>query len=86
MLNEKILLLPVISILLFCAPVFADFAKGLDAVQKGDFVTALKEWKPLAEQGNSTVHHNLGWMYSNGHGVTQNYKTAVKYYTLHPSG
>jgi TPR repeat protein len=79
---KKILLLPVIYILLFCAPAFADFAKGLNAAQKGDFVTALKEWKPLAEQGNSAAQHNLGWMYDNGHGVIQNYKTAIKYYTL----
>ena len=29
-----------------------DFNKGLEAAQAGDFATALKEWKPLAEQGN----------------------------------
>jgi hypothetical protein len=52
---KKILLLPAISIIFFCAPVFADFAKGWDAVQKGDFVTALKEWKPLAKQGDFNV-------------------------------
>jgi hypothetical protein len=40
---KKILLPPVISTLLFCAPAFADYAKGLDAAQKGDFVTALKD-------------------------------------------
>ena len=28
-----------------------DFNKGLKAAQSGDFATALKEWKPLAEQG-----------------------------------
>ena len=30
----------------------ADFQKGLDAVQRGDYTTALREWKPLAEHGN----------------------------------
>ena len=28
-----------------------DFDKGLAAAQSGDFATALKEWRPLAEQG-----------------------------------
>ena len=29
----------------------ADFNKGLAAAQSGDFATALREWRPLAEQG-----------------------------------
>jgi TPR repeat protein len=76
----KILLL---SILLFCTqPALADFAKGFDAAQKGDYATALKEWKPLAEQGDADAQWNLGLMYRYGLGVTQDYKTEVKYYTL----
>ena len=31
----------------------ADFQKGLTAAQSGDFATALREWTPLAEQGNA---------------------------------
>ena len=31
----------------------ADFQKGLTAAQSGDFATALREWKPLAEQGDA---------------------------------
>jgi hypothetical protein len=29
----------------------ADFQKGLTAAQSGNYATALREWKPLAEQG-----------------------------------
>ena len=29
----------------------ADFQKGVAAYQSGDYTTALREWKPLAEQG-----------------------------------
>ena len=47
----------------------ADLQKGLDAAQKGDFATALKEWKPLAEQGNARAQNNLGLMYVKGQGV-----------------
>tara|TARA_B100001250_G_C19513946_1_gene662965 strand:- start:387 stop:563 length:177 start_codon:yes stop_codon:yes gene_type:complete len=31
----------------------ADFQKGLDASERGDYATALREWKPLAVQGNA---------------------------------
>jgi len=49
----------------------ADFQKGLAAAQKGDFVTALREWEPLAEQGDADAQFNLGIMYANGQGVIQ---------------
>ena len=56
----------------------ADFQKGLSAAQTGDFVTALREWKPLAEQGDAYAQYNLGLMYFNGLGVPQDEKTALK--------
>ena len=60
----------------------ADFNKGLTAAQSGDFATALKEWKPLAEGGNAVAQFNLGLMYENGWGVSQDYKEAVRLYRL----
>ena len=57
-----------------------DFNKGLKAAQSGDFATALKEWKPLAEQGDAVAQSNLGVMYEKGKGVTQDYAEAVKWY------
>ena len=60
----------------------ADFAKGSAAYESGDYATALKEWTPLAEQGDADAQFNLGVMYNNGKGVIQDYKTAVKWYTL----
>ena len=59
-----------------------NFQKGFDAYEKGDYATALKEWTPLAEQGDAVVQHNLGAMYNIGQGVPRDYKTAVKWYTL----
>ena len=59
-----------------------DFDKGLAAAQKGDFATALREWTPLAEQGNADAQYNLGLMYKKGEGVTQDYKIALKWYKL----
>ena len=77
---NRLLLLPVLLLTLLVGnPAFsADFQKGLDAAQKGDFATALKEWKPLAEQGNAPAQFNLGLIYAKGQGVTRNYKTALK--------
>ena len=46
-----------------------DFDKGLEAAQSGDFATALKEWKPLALQGDARAQGNIGVMYENGDGV-----------------
>jgi len=60
----------------------ADFQKGVDAYQRGDYETALREWEPLAKQGNPSAQSNLGLMYENGQGVLQDYKTAVKWYKL----
>ena len=66
--------------LLFANPAFsADFQKGLDAAQRGDYAAALKEWRPLAQQGGATAQFNLGTMYDKGRGVSQDYKEAMKW-------
>ena len=57
-----------------------DFEKGLEAYLKGDYTTTLSEFRPLAEQGNASAQYNLGMMYANGQGVTQDYAEAVNWY------
>jgi len=37
----------------------ADLQKGLTAYQNGDYATALREWTPLAEQGDADAQFNL---------------------------
>jgi len=37
-----------------------DFDAGLRAAQAGDYETALKEWRPLAEQGDADSQWRLG--------------------------
>jgi TPR repeat protein len=71
----------VILVSLLAGPLVAqDFSKGLEAAQRGDFVTALREWKPLAEQGYANAQYNLGVMYDTGRGAAQDYTKAVKWY------
>ena len=59
-----------------------DFQKGVAAYHAGDYVTALQEWRPLAEQGNADAQYNLALMYNNGWGVLQDYAEAAKWYRL----
>jgi hypothetical protein len=35
---------------------------GLSAANRGDIATALREWRPHAEQGDTNAQHNLGVM------------------------
>ncbi len=58
-----------------------DFDKGWAAYNNGDYVTALKEWTPLAEQGDAYAQNNLGNMYADGRGVLQDDQTAVEWVT-----
>ena len=70
---NRLLILPVLLLtLLVGTPASsADFQKGLTAAQSGDFATALREWTPLAKQGNASAQGNLGAMYGMGTGVIQ---------------
>lgn len=40
--------------------------RGFDAVRRGDFTTALEEWRPIAEQGDAKVQFNVGLLYTRG--------------------
>jgi TPR repeat protein len=81
---NRLLILPVLLLTLLVGnPAFsADYQKGLTAYESGDFATALREWTPLAEQGDSNSQTFLGMMYDKGKGVPQDYKTAVKCWKL----
>ncbi|MDC3347103.1 hypothetical protein OAW32_00745 [bacterium] len=42
----------------------ADFQKGVTAAQSGDYATTLREWEPLAEQGNASMQNLVGTMHN----------------------
>ena len=69
-----------VGLLLVPALGWADFQAGLDAVNRGDYDTALAEFRPVAEQGDAKAQFHLGLMYANGEGVPQDYQEAVKWY------
>jgi len=51
----------------------------LAAHQRGDYATALKSFRPLAEQGVAEAQFGLGFMYGEGLGVSQDYAEAMKW-------
>jgi TPR repeat protein len=53
---------------------------GETAVQAGNFATALRVFRELADEGNASAQHWLGFMYYYGAGVPQNYTIAAKWY------
>ena len=52
---------------------------GVAAQNGGDYATALRLLRPLAEQGNAIAQFNLGAMYELAQGVPQDYAEAAKW-------
>lgn len=82
----KILTAALLVLSFFCpllpTAALAGYDEGLTAARKGDHATALREWRPLANQGNVNAQTMLGAMYEGGIGVAQDYKAAVRWYRL----
>ena len=61
--------------------VFADsLDDSLAAYDRGDYATAARLLRPLAEQGNAQAQNALGAMYYHGKGLAQDFKEAFKWY------
>jgi len=69
-----------LAALIAAVPALADFQTGLDAYQKGDYLTAANEWRPLAESGDATAQFNLGLLYLDGRGVPQSPAEAATWF------
>jgi uncharacterized protein len=52
------------------------------ANDRGDYATALRLFRSLAEQGNADAQYHLGHMYFVGQGIPQDYAEALKWYRL----
>ncbi len=60
----------------------SSFQEGLDAYERGDYETALKEFRPLAVQGDPLAQSYLGGMYAEGEGLPKDYVLAHMWATL----
>lgn len=72
----------VLSIVCLAVPAWADFQAGMDANNREDYATALREWRPLAEHGDASAQVNLGTLYVNGEGVSKDYQQALYWFRL----
>jgi len=59
-----------------------DFEDGKAAYQRGDYATALKEFRPLAEQGDTKAQLLLGLMYFEGRVVAQDFVRANMWFNI----
>ncbi len=72
-----------LAIMAFAVPANAGpFEDGVAAYQRGDYATALKFWRPLAEQGDTLAQSNLGVMYEFGLSVPQDIVQAHMWFDL----
>jgi TPR repeat protein len=58
----------------------ADFDKGLEAWNKGDYQAALAEFRPAAEQGDARAQYYLGEAFNKGRGEVQDFAEAANWY------
>ena len=71
-----------LSLVLSAPQVSADtIDDAYNAYQRGDFDTAAKTYRKLAERGDVVAQYNLGVMHENGQGIPQDYAEAVRWYT-----
>ncbi len=66
--------------LLLATPAWAGIQEGAEAYLRGDYATALREFRSLAEQGFPPAQYNFGLMYENGRGVPQDDAEAMKWF------
>lgn len=80
---RKLFTFAAIGAALLATPVWAQsYDEGAKAYNKRDYHTAIKNWQPLAVQGDVRAQFNLGLLYAQGLGVEQDYKEAVKFWEM----
>jgi TPR repeat protein len=73
----------VFAALLWCAaptPVVAGMEEARTAYGRGDYATALREFRSLADKGNATAQFSIGVMYAFGRGIAKNHEDALRWY------
>jgi len=70
----------VVALLFSAGSAWADLEDAGAAYDRGDYETAIREYRPLAEKGEASAQAQLGWMYENGEGVPENDVELVKWF------
>jgi len=69
-----------LSLFIASAPALADTKAGVDAWNRGDYVTAVAEWRTAAVAGDPDAQFNLGQAYKLGRGVPVDLPMAESWY------
>ena len=79
---RSLLTVLVCILLLVAATAGQDFVGGKQAFSGGDYATALRELRPLPEQGHAKAQHNLDRIYGKGESVAQHNGAVRKWFRL----
>ena len=80
---KRLVAAAVVVIVMLSGSAMAGPAEDADAAhERGDYATALRLLRPLAEQGFADAQYNLGFLYDQGEGVTQDYVLAHMWWDL----
>lgn len=66
--------------LLLSGPARAGLDEGVAAYVRGDYMTALREFLPLAEFGSPVAQYDVALLYQSGLGVPRDYALAAKWF------
>ena len=58
------------------------YEKGKECYDEGNFIDAVEWYRKGARQEHPDAQNGLGFLYTEGHGVPQDYEEAVKWYRL----
>jgi hypothetical protein len=74
----------VLSSVFLAVPAWAEYKAVKEAydlaIERGDYATAMRELRPLAEQGLAAAQFNLALLYANGQGVPKDDAQARQWY------
>ena len=82
--NQKMIggLIVAAQILGITGAVAGPWEDGMAAYNRGDYVPAIRLFRPLAEQGNAKAQNVLGVMYRRGQGVARNSVRAFLWFSF----
>ena len=58
----------------------SQFEAGMRALERQHYSTAMRAWLQLADEGHARAQNNIGHLFEEGLGVSQNYTTALNWY------
>ena len=79
---KKITFNVLVGIFILVCPhnLWASMEEGIFASHKGDYITAFREFRSLANEGHAEAQYYIGLLFEMGLGVQQDYPEAVKWY------